>query len=252
MKVTIQKYLDSFDFKKKRLIIRFINRIRSFGKSDDLNFLADLYKTDKWSRHFYTPNYYFHFKKFRNKRINLLEIGIGGYENPHRGGGSLRMWERFFPKATIYGVDLYDKRALEEGRIKIRVGNQVDRQFLESLSKDAGGFEIMIDDGSHLNEHIIATFKILFPLLKEGGIYVIEDVQTSYWPNYGGDSFNPDQESTAVGYFKKFIHGLNHAEFQIPGYVPGYFEKNILSMHFYHNLIFIYKGSNNNKSNKLK
>ncbi len=251
LKEFIQRALDSFDFKNRRKIIRLINRVRSIGRSGDLNFLADLYKTDKWSKHFYTPHYFFHFRKFRNKPINLLEIGIGGYKNPHEGGGSLRMWERFFPKARIHGIDLYDKKSLEEGRISIYTGNQVDRPFLEKISNSVGGFEIIIDDGSHVNEHIIETFKILFPLLKVGGIYVIEDVQTSYWPEYGGDSLNPDQETTAMGYFKKFIHGLNHAEFKLPGYEPGYFDKNIFGIHFYHNLIFIYKKSNNEKSNVL-
>lgn len=252
VKEAIQKLINSLEFKKKRKVIRLLNRIRSAGKSDDLNFLADLYKTDKWSKHFYTPHYFFHFKEFRKKPINLLEIGIGGYENPQQGGGSLRMWERFFSKAQIHGIDLYNKKDLEEGRIHIYTGNQIDRLFLEGISHSVGGFEIIIDDGSHVNEHIIETFKILFPLLKEGGIYVIEDVQTSYWSEYGGDSLNPDKETTAVGYFKKFIHGLNHAEFKLPSYYPNYFDKNIFGMHFYHNLIFIYKKSNNEKSNVLR
>lgn len=251
MKRIIQGYIDSLGFKKKRKVIRFINRLRSIGKSNDLNFLADLFKTDKWSKHSYTPHYYFHFKELKNNRINLLEIGIGGYTNPHQGGGSLRMWERFFPKANIHGIDLYDKKALEEGRIKIYKGNQVDRPFLEQISNAVGGFEVIIDDGSHVNEHIIETFKILFPLMKDGGIYVIEDVQTSYWPEYGGDSFDPDKETTAVGYFKSLIHGLNHAEFKIPGYTAGFYEKNIFGIHFYHNLIFIYKRKNEEKSNIL-
>jgi hypothetical protein len=124
------------------------------------------------------------------------------------------MWERFFDKAEIFGVDIYDKTQLQEGRKKIKQGSQVDASFLESLSDEVGGFDLIIDDGSHLNEHIICTFEILFPKLNDNGIYVIEDVQTSYWPEFGGDSINSDSEWTAMGNFKKLIHGLNHAEFR--------------------------------------
>ncbi|SDC84176.1 Cephalosporin hydroxylase [Algoriphagus faecimaris] len=241
----------NISFKRRRKLIRLYNRVRTFGKTNDLNFLATTFKTDKWGKHFYTPHYYFHFKRFKSKKIKVLEIGIGGYEDPQQGGGSLRMWERFFDRAEIHGIDIYDKTQLEEGRIKIKTGSQVDQAFLESLSDSVGGFEIIIDDGSHINEHIIKSFEILFPKLKDGGIYVIEDVQTSYWPEYGGNPENPDNFTTAVGYFKKFIHGLNHAEFPDSKYEPNYFDKKITSIHFYHNLIFIYKGDNNEGSNVI-
>lgn len=240
----VEVFLDKLDFKKRRKLIRLVNRFRTFGKTQNLNFLAVTYKTDKWGKHFYTQHYNFHFEKFRNKKFKLLEIGIGGYDNPTQGGGSLRMWERYFSKAEIFGLDIYDKTLLEEGRISIVKGSQVDKPLLENLSKKAGGFDIIIDDGSHMNEHIIDTFQILFPLLKEGGIYAIEDIQTSYWPEYGGNSGEPDELSTAMGYFKSLVHGLNHTEFKDSDRKPSPFEQQISSIHFYHNLIFIYKGTN--------
>jgi hypothetical protein len=240
----ISGFLTKLEFKKRRKLIRWYNRIRTFGKSNDLNYLALIYKTDKWGKHFYTQHYDFHFKSFRNKPINLLEIGIGGYEHTTQGGGSLRMWERYFSKAKIFGLDIYDKSLLEEGRIQITQGSQVDRQLLEGLSEKSGGFDVIIDDGSHQNHHIIESFQILFPLLKTGGIYAIEDTQTSYWPEYGGDSILPDNPNTAMGYFKSFVHGLNHSEFKNPNRTPSPFENQISSIHFYHNLIFIYKGEN--------
>jgi Cephalosporin hydroxylase. len=244
--------LDKISFQNRRKLIRYFNRLKTFGKSNDLNFLATTFKTDKWGKHFYTPHYYFHFKKFKSKRIKVLEIGIGGYENPQQGGGSLRMWERFFDRAEIHGIDIYDKTQLEEGRIKIKQGSQIDQEFLESLSDSVGGFDIIIDDGSHINEHIIKTFEILFPKLKQEGIYVIEDVQTSYWKDYGGNPENPDLPTTAVGYFKKFIHGLNYSEFPDKNYKPTYLDEKITSIHFYHNLIFIYKGNNKEGSNVIQ
>lgn len=248
----IKNIVDGLSFKKRRKVIRHFNRLKTFAKTHDLNFLATVFKTDKWGKHFYTPHYFFHFNKFKSKKIKLLEIGIGGYENPQQGGGSLRMWERFFDRALIYGIDIYDKTQLEEGRIKIKQGSQVDALFLESLNDEVGGFDVIIDDGSHQNEHIIKTFEILFPKLKDDGIYVIEDVQTSYWPEYGGDSENHDVNTSAMGYFKRYIHGLNYAEFKNKDYTPTYFDKKIISIHFYHNLIFIYKGNNNDKSNVIR
>ncbi|PZV79122.1 cephalosporin hydroxylase [Algoriphagus aquaeductus] len=240
----MEKYFENFSFQNRRKLIRLFNRFRTISKAQDLNFLATIYKTDKWGKHFYTPHYKFHFSSFRKKKLNILEIGIGGYESPTQGGGSLRMWERFFPNAMIYGLDIYDKSKLEEGRIKIIQGSQIDRELLTNLSNRVGGFEIIIDDGSHQNEHIIESFKILFPLLKNGGIYVVEDTQTSYWKEYGGDELNIDNPKNAVSYFKSLIHGLNHSEMRNSNREISPYEEIISSVHFYHNLIFIYKGVN--------
>ncbi len=120
------------------------------------------------------------------------------------------------------------------------------------VAKQISSLDIIIDDGSHINEHVIETFKMLFPLLKDGGLYVIEDIQTSYWPDYGGNSDNFTDSPTIMNFFKKFADGLNYMELIKPGYVPSYFDLNIVSIHFYHNLIFIYKGKNTELSNVVK
>ena len=111
-----------------------------------------------------------------------------------------------------------------------------------------GAPDIIVDDGSHLNEHVIETFEVLFPLLKDGGIYVVEDTQTSYWPDYGGSSDDLKNANTLMNFFKTLVDGLNHAEFIKPGFDPHYYDKNIVSMHFYHNLIFVCKGRNDEPS----
>ena len=156
---------------------------------DDLTELAIKHGTDKWGSHYYTPHYHHHFSRFREKKINLLEIGVGGYEDPHAGGESLRMWKEYFPHAQIYSLDIVDKRSLEEDRIRIYRGSQVDEALLNSITSEIGELDLIIDDGSHVNRHIIKTFNILFPKLKTGGIYAIEDLQTSYWNRFGGNSF---------------------------------------------------------------
>lgn len=226
--------------------------LKAFGRANDLIKLAKIYGTDKWGIHFYIPHYITHFSQFRTKKINLLEIGVGGYKNPKSGGESLRMWKSYFPYGKIYSIDIYDKSFIEENRIKIFKGSQVDEPFLKDVLSKISPLDLIIDDGSHINSHVIETFKILFPVLKEGGIYVVEDTQTSYWPDYGGDSENLDNNQTLMNYFKKLADGLNYNEFLRPDYQPTYFDKHIISIHFYHNLIFIYKGRNEEESNKEK
>jgi len=249
IKQFLKKNLSPELFEKVRrlfspFIIR-INNVRSIGLDDNLDKLGKIYESDKIGRHFYTPYYQLHFNRFRNSEIKMLEIGVGGYENPKLGGNSLRMWKKYFPLGQIFSIDIYDKSSLQENRIKIFKGSQVDQNFLERVTRETGGLDIIIDDGSHINEHVIETFRLLFPKLNEGGIYVVEDTQTSYWPEkYGGDSFNLDKPDTIMNFFKKLTDGLNYKEIKNPSYKPTYYDMNIISIHFYHNLIFIYKGKN--------
>jgi hypothetical protein len=237
---------------QRRQIRSIINYLKSIGRTHDLTLLAKIYKADKWGWHSYTTHYQCHLKRFKFRRINLLEIGAGGYDDIKAGGESLRMWKRYFPFGKIYSIDIYDKTFLEESRIKIFKGSQVDDAFMHEVIKHASEFDIIIDDGSHINEHVIHTFKLLFPVLKKGGVYVIEDVQTSYWKEYGGDSNDLNNPDTIMSFFKNLTDSLNYKEFIRPGYSATYFDMNIISMHFYHNLIFIYKGENIEESNLVK
>jgi len=236
-----------------RLKIRF--KLRSLKAKlfmFNLDKLASIHKTDKNRIHFYTQHYQKHFKPFQLKKINLLEIGVGGYENPISGGQSLRMWKSFFPFANIFSLDIYDKSFLQERRIKIFKGSQIDENFLENVCGHIGTIDLIIDDGSHINEHVIKTFEFLFPKLKKNGIYVIEDTQTSYWEEYGGTSKDFKSKGTIYHYFKSLIDSLNHEEFILENYQKTYYDKHIVAMHFYHNMIFIYKGKNNEPSNKVR
>ena len=214
--------------------------------------IARQYKTDKANDHSYTGHYEFHFDRMRNENIKILEIGIGGYSESTEGGGSLKMWRDYFQNGKIYGFDIHHKEGLDEERIKTFQGNQVDNDFLGWLCNEHGEFDIIVDDGSHVPGHVIHSFNYLFPKLKNGGIYVVEDTQTSYWKSMGGDYKNPANINTSVNYFKHLADGLNFQEFVDPGYKPTYFDLNILSIHFYHNLIFIYKGDNSEESNVIK
>lgn len=227
--------------KLRRIALRAASRF-----SLSLPTLATISDTDKWNVHWYAAHYQTHFAPLRRRHMNILEIGIGGYSDPHCGGESLRMWKAYFPKSTIYGLDIYDKTPQREDRILTFQGSQTDEALLTSLQTKSGGFDIVIDDGSHHNEHVITTFNTLFPLLKDGAIYAVEDTQTSYWARFGGGD---GSERTSMGLFKKLLDGLNYMEFE-GEYEPTYFDRHIVSMHFYHNLVFIYKGLNNEPSNR--
>jgi hypothetical protein len=237
---------------QKRLLKRFLY---GFLYRNDLRRLAIAFNTDKEGVHHYATHYQSHFKLMQNKKLNILEIGIGGYEDPKSGGASLRMWKAFFPNSRIFGIDISDKKFHDEYRIKTFRGSQVDEQFLKYLADEIGSVDIIIDDGSHFNDHVIATFKILFPLMSLNGIYVVEDLQTSYWDKLEGQSWGGSQDlsapHTSMNYFKTLIDGLNHEEYTMDEYIPSYFDKHIISMHFYHNLLFVYKGRNNEGSNLL-
>ncbi|MBS0266751.1 MAG: class I SAM-dependent methyltransferase [Planctomycetes bacterium] len=207
--------------------------------------LATIYGTNKWRDHWYAQHYQFHFQKFRRRKMNILEIGVGGYENPRAGGDSLRMWKAYFPRAHIFSLDIHDKSAVQEHRITIFKGSQNDPEFLQWVAKQIGRIELIIDDGSHCSEHVITSFKTLFPALADGGIYAIEDLQFSYWPDFGGTD-DPHCETTSMWLCKQLIDGLNWQEFRNES--PSYTDRNIKSAHFYHNLAFFYKALNEEKS----
>lgn len=221
-------------------------RLRAFRNRKDLSKLAALFGTDKWGSHWYTQHYQRYFEPMRKLPVKLLEIGIGGYKDAGTGGESLRMWKAFFRSGQIVGIDIEDKRHCAEDRIDIRVCDQTNAEMLTKLSEEYGGFDIIIDDGSHLNEHIIRTFHIMFPLLRDGGIYSVEDIQTSYWTTWGGGIGNPQ---SAMEFFKKLADGVNHVEFPIDDYEPSYFESNIAEIAFFHNLVIVRKGKYTEKSN---
>ncbi|WP_328675759.1 class I SAM-dependent methyltransferase [Streptomyces sp. NBC_01261] len=219
--------------------------------SDDLCKLAAHFKTDKWGAHKYAQHYQRYLQHLRGEEFNLLEIGIGGYNRAGEGGASLRMWKHFFPQAQIYGMDIQDKSFVDEDRITTFIGDQSDPESLLSIQEKIGRLDVIIDDGSHRSPHVVTTFHTLFPLLSDGGIYVVEDTQSSYWPEWLGseDRESPD---TSMGMLKRLTDGLNYEEFVDDDYKPTYFDLNIRAVHFFHNLVIIEKGANAEGTNKKR
>ncbi|WP_328746836.1 hypothetical protein OHT57_14695 [Streptomyces sp. NBC_00285] len=216
------------------------------GREQSLDELAVRFGSDKWGGHWYTPHYDRYFAPLRRRPVTVLEIGIGGYDAPDQGGASLRMWKHYFPRGTVYGLDIHEKHGIAEPRLVPLRGDQGDVRYLEGLAEGLGPFDIVIDDGSHLNHHVLTSFRTLFPHVRPGGLYVIEDVQTAYWPGWGGNATDLHDSGTSMGLVKNLLDGLNHQERQPDADAagPSYTDRNVSGVHVHHNLVVIEKAVN--------
>jgi len=214
---------------------------------DPLTRLAIKHGTDKWGPHFYTPLYHELFCHLRERPIRLLEIGVGGYDLKTSGGASLAMWADYFANGQITGIDIAEKRLTLDARVKVFRGSQDDSAFLKKICDERGPFDIVIDDGSHVPKHVVASFHILFPTLKDRGIYVIEDVQTAFWPKFGGSTMHGGE---TVKLTRTIIECLNHAEIAVADQSHSFpaFAKQIKTLRAFHNIIVIDKGDNSEPS----
>jgi len=214
---------------------------------DPLTKLAIRHGTDKWGAHFYTPIYHELFVELRDKPVRLLEIGVGGYAFRKVGGASLAMWADYFQWGKIIGVDVAEKQLNLGPRVTILQGSQADGAFLAKVASEHGPFDIVIDDGSHVPEHVTLSFNVLFPAVADGGFYVIEDVQTAFWPQYGG---SPTGGGDTLKLARSILEGLNHVEVRVAAsdWQPSAIATSIKSFRAHHNLFVIEKGDNTEPS----
>jgi demethylmacrocin O-methyltransferase len=149
------------------------------------------------------------------------------------------MWRTYFPRALLFGLDINDK-VVSEPRITFVRGSQIDRAVLERLVKMAGGsFDIVIDDGSHINEHVRTTFDYLFPHVSSGGLYVIEDLETAYVPEVGGGPAG--SAGTSVALAKDLVDGVNRRYIPAELFTPTVTQTMVKAAHFYPNIVFLEK-----------
>jgi len=140
---------------------------------ESLDVIFKKYDTDKNADfHNYTRQYDTLLCGFRDKPIKYLEIGVFN-------GGSVKAFRETFKNSTcILGLDI-DNRCKNfediENNIFIEIGDATDTNFINSITKKYGSFDIILDDGSHINRDVIKSFEILFPLLNDNGIYIVED-----------------------------------------------------------------------------
>lgn len=160
-----------------------------------LDNLAIKHKSDKSSRfHNYAVKYEKILSPFRESFLSVLEIGVAQ-------GQSIRMWTDYFTKATIHGADI--SKASEScesysNRIKFHLMDQRNEAQLKNLQQFSP-FDLIIDDGNHLWMEQILTFNTLFPYVRKGGIYIVEDTSTSYWKEYNNNPISP------VEFFKTLV-----------------------------------------------
>jgi demethylmacrocin O-methyltransferase len=229
----------------KRLLRRTYPLYRPLVSSLGLiDVMAGRHMTDKRAQG-YLKHYQRHFKPLRHSTRKVLEIGVGvDYYDSQSGGGSLRMWKDYFPKAEIFGLDIVDRSHLQEPRIRIFRGDQNDPSFLDDLASRWGPFDIIIDDGSHVSEHIITSFTALFPHLTANGVYAIEDLYLSYAEALGGSAVEFDNPRTALGMLKTLIDDMHYRYIGQVGRIPQHYGDQITGVAFYPKICFIQKGDN--------
>ncbi len=187
----------------------------------------------KWMHYF--DIYHRHFSRFRGQHPVVLEFGVSQ-------GGSLQMWKEYFGSGSrIYGVDIVPecKNLAEEG-IEIFIGDQQDRKFLRRLKDHIGSVDLLIDDGGHTMKQQIVTFQEMYSAVKNTGVYLVEDLHTSYWRKYGGGL---RRRGTFIEYSKRLIDCLNAWHAKHPRLPVNDFVRSTYSMSYYDSVLVIEKGN---------
>ena len=213
----------------------------------NLTSIAEYYKTDK-HEHGYTKIYEKYFESLRDKKLQILEIGIAD-------GKSLLTWSDYFKNSTIIGIDIHKinliEKNLDRTNIKVHQGSQSDEYFIKEITNKYRNFDIIIDDGSHLRKDVIKSFHLLFPYLNNDGLYVVEDMQTSYNHFFGGNPFDLKYSNSHMNFFKHLTDRLNYQEIANPFYFANKYDAKITNISFYHNLVFVRKGVNDKLSKEV-
>jgi len=177
----------------------YINPIKEFYKTNDS------LQSTKLAHYF--DLYWKHFAHKADDKVKILEIGV-------RSGGSLLCWDTVFSNSSIYGVDVNPKcKDLEKHGFKIFIGDQGNLKFWDNFNTEVGGLDIVVDDGSHINDDIIKTFDKLYPKMNPGGVYFIEDVSSMRlyddFKKYVNQTFKPDNlnqnDKMGISFYNRVI-----------------------------------------------
>lgn len=181
---------------------------RSLLRPSTLDSIGLKHGTDKASSyHNYLESYELFFAPLRERQLTVLEIGVFN-------GASLKTWEEYFPAANVIGVDIMAaSKRYERGRVTIALADQSNVEELTCIAIKHGPFDIIIEDGSHMWNHQITTLRTLFPFVKNGGLYIVEDLQTNYGSMQA--AYKGVASSTCVEYLKAWLD-LRVADDQIP------------------------------------
>jgi hypothetical protein len=186
---------------------------------------------DKWVHYF--PIYDRHLRGYRGRPIRLLEIGV------YRGGGLELLHQYLGPEAHLVGIDIDEAAARAVGdRYPVEIGDQEDPEFLRRVAQKHGPFDVVIDDGGHHVRQQIVSVETLFPLLNEGGTYVVEDCHTSYWPEFADPE--PDGQ-TFVQWLGHRIDDLNAYHYSLAQHLEAPWQMSLAGLHVYDSVVVLDK-----------
>ena len=202
-----------------------ISQIENYFYNNEKNLIH------KWDHYF--EIYDRHFKKYKNKDIVLLEVGVSR-------GGSLQMWSDYFGKGSkFFGIDVDPRcKEFENENTKIFIGSQSDREFLNYVKNNIPPVDILIDDGGHHMTQQIILFEELFGYVKKNGVYLCEDTHSSYWLVFGGGC---KRRGTFIEYSKNFIDMLNAFHSEQRKHKTNNFTKSVHGIHYYDSVLVIEK-----------
>jgi hypothetical protein len=186
---------------------------------------------DKWIHYF--PIYERHLESYRGLPVRVLEIGF------YRGGGLELLRQFLGPDAYLVGIDIDEgARAASRGRYIVEIGDQADPDFLRRVAEEHGPFDIIIDDGGHTMRQQVVSVETLFPLMREGGTYLVEDCHTSYWPEYADQG--PDGQSF-IEWVKVRIDDLNAYHFSRSEQLESPWQTDLDGLHVYDSVVVLNK-----------
>ena len=200
--VGIKKGISNLDALEKYENQYVTNTSSNINDTNTLNALFNNYDTDKNSYfHNYTRQYDTLLKDFRDKPIKYLEIGV------YNGGSIKAFRDTFLHSTCVLGLDInHECKQYEniDNNVFIEIGNATDDNFIKTITEKYGTFDIILDDGSHMNRDVIKSFELLFPLLNDNGLYIVEDT-ICYKSSSHMDSIYPNH----LEYFFKYTKYLN-------------------------------------------
>lgn len=181
----------------------------------------------------YFAAYERHFGRFAGQPCNFLEIGAGN-------GGSSQMWKHWLgPRARIVTIDINPVcKQFEDEQVAVRLGDQSDSAFLQSLIDEFGLFEAVLDDGSHQMEHVTKSFNYLYPRIAQSGVYMVEGMHTAYWTEWGGGL---GHHNSFIEYFKNLVDELNAFNVRDNELAVTAFTKNTYCMAAYDSILVFEK-----------
>jgi hypothetical protein len=183
----------------------------------------------KWVHYF--EIYERHLARFRGSAPRVLEIGVSH-------GGSLDLWRSWLGRGTeVVGIDINPRvTQLSRRHVRVLVGDQSDAAFLAELVAQHGPFDIVIDDGSHLSRHQIASLEALWPTMPDGGVYVVEDTHANYWDEYEGGLGRP---TTFIECAKGLVDDLHAFHSRSPEHRPSDWTRTLDGIHFYDSVVVL-------------